>query len=269
MKLQNESKKIRVACFGLQGFGNDLLEALRNDPRVEIVALYTRLQRFEFKYYKCPSIEVVAKEMNVPVTYISEKEDWSCEQADLAIVSSFHRIFKKEHLSKFEFAINIHPSLLPSYKGATPTNWMIKDGNVVVGITAHLLDEGIDSGEIIFQQKILNPYLNDNDLRKALSFASRSIVSDIINAFPDYEPSTGSRCESSYFAPRRNVDSVLNYKDITSWEQLIHHIKAFTNFPMAKIQLEDQLFVIDYENPAEMLEIDLENQRACILGHWE
>lgn len=51
-------------------------------------------------------------------------------------------------------AINLHPSLLPAYRGRAPLNWAILRGETSVGLTAHMVDEGMDSGPILAQRRI-------------------------------------------------------------------------------------------------------------------
>lgn len=53
-----------------------------------------------------------------------------------------------------KYAINIHGSLLPKYRGRTPHVWAIINGEKEVGITAHLIDEDVDNGDIVKQKKI-------------------------------------------------------------------------------------------------------------------
>lgn len=60
--------------------------------------------------------------------------------------------------------VNLHPSLLPKFRGRAPLNWAIIEGERVTGITAHFVDEGIDTGPIISQIKIeinKNDYIDD------------------------------------------------------------------------------------------------------------
>jgi len=261
-------KIIRVACFGLQGFGNDLISALFNKENVELVGIYTRETTVHpFVYYECDTIESIAKKMNITASVIPIKGEWNCCHADLAIVSSFHRIFKQSHLVKYRYIVNIHPSLLPMYKGATPTNWMIKRGERIVGLTAHLVTEEIDAGTIIFQRRVLNPYLSDNQLRKALSFASRSIVSDILDQYPNYEEKPQRQGEFSLPA-RTEADAIAKVEDFKDVDELICHIKAFTNFPMPKIEINNRLFVIDYENPVDIVQIEIVGESFNLLGYW-
>ena len=49
--------------------------------------------------------------------------------------------------------LNVHPSLLPKYRGAAPLNWSIIRGETKTGVTIMLMDEGMDSGDILLQQE--------------------------------------------------------------------------------------------------------------------
>ena len=69
-------------------------------------------------------------------------------------------------LSSAKFScINIHPSLLPQYRGPVPTAWAIENGEKHFGITIHLMDEGIDTGDIL---KIFDVKIIENEVIKSL-----------------------------------------------------------------------------------------------------
>ncbi len=260
--------KIRIACFVLQGFGNDLLSVLQTKEHVELTAVYTRKSTSDSGHYESETLEYLADKSSTPVYYIPNEGEWRCGSADLAIISSFHRIFRRSHLSNFHDSINIHPSLLPSYKGATPISWMIQHGEQIVGLTAHLVDEAVDSGAVLFQRSILNPYLADSQLRRVLSFLSRDIVNDIIGHYPNYVPLAPLPRNESYFPKRSEGDSLINVAEIQSIEQLIFHIKAFTNYPMPKLAVDGKVFVVDYENCREYVDIEVQGQEFCVAGYW-
>jgi len=76
---------------------------------------------------------------------------------DVVFICDFPLILPKEFFTKFSYCINIHPSLLPSYKGPNPIFWGLLDNNSEFGITLHLIDEGIDTGDIICQRAIRKP----------------------------------------------------------------------------------------------------------------
>ena len=105
--LPNESK-IRVAGFGLQGFGNELMRELIDWPNVEIVCYHTRKSAHSFAYYDCESLESLAARHQIPLVYVPDRGPWECHPADLALVSSFHRIFKGSHLRLYRH-FPLHP----------------------------------------------------------------------------------------------------------------------------------------------------------------
>lgn len=264
----NVERKIRVACFGLQGFGNDLVGALHSRPDVELVAIHTRAPQHPFAYYPCESMAALAARLGVPLLEIPGGGEWDCRPADLALVSSFHRLFRDSHARRYRHVVNIHPSLLPRHKGATPTNWMAKNGEAVVGLTAHLVDAGQDTGAILFQRRLLNPWLPDCQLRQALSFLSRQLVADVVQAYPNFTAMPQSGPGSSE-PPRTAADAILVLDWIPDVDTLIRHVKAFTNYPMPKLRVNGRLFTIDYAEPRESLEIRVNDQAFHVLGYWQ
>jgi methionyl-tRNA formyltransferase len=78
---------------------------------------------------------------------------------DVIFVCDFPHILPKEFFSKFRYCINIHPSLLPNYRGPKPIIWGLLDRISEFGITLQLIDEGIDTGDIICQKVIGKPIL--------------------------------------------------------------------------------------------------------------
>jgi methionyl-tRNA formyltransferase len=73
---------------------------------------------------------------------------------DLVAVAAFGQILPKEILFGPKLGcINIHPSLLPKYRGAAPINWALIRGEEKTGVTIMQLDEGMDSGAILLQEE--------------------------------------------------------------------------------------------------------------------
>ena len=73
---------------------------------------------------------------------------------DLVIVAAFGQILPKEIILAPKLGcINIHPSLLPKYRGAAPINWALIRGEEKTGVTIMRMDEGVDSGDIFLQEE--------------------------------------------------------------------------------------------------------------------
>lgn len=79
-------------------------------------------------------------------------------QPDVILVSCYARKLPLSLLSIAKIgSFNIHPSLLPSYRGPSPLFWQFRDGIDEFGVTIHRMDEGFDTGNIVSQKKIKIP----------------------------------------------------------------------------------------------------------------
>ena len=80
---------------------------------------------------------------------------------DLAVVTSYSQKFKKELLSSTKDGfVNVHPSLLPEYRGPNPYSHVIMNNESQTGVTIHKMDENFDTGEILMQD-VINIVEND------------------------------------------------------------------------------------------------------------
>ena len=110
------------------------------------------------------SVHNYAVERNIPILNIANKNSLEVSSLileylkqtgdeDLVGISvAFNKIFKRELLSRLKI-INLHPSLLPKYRGASPEMWSLKNKEKYIGITLHWVNEGIDTGNILYQDK--------------------------------------------------------------------------------------------------------------------
>lgn len=76
--------------------------------------------------------------------------------ADIMIVEAFGQIISKEILDMPRFGcVNVHASLLPKYRGASPIQWAVLNGDSVTGVTIMRMDEGIDTGDMILTKEVV------------------------------------------------------------------------------------------------------------------
>lgn len=168
---------------------------------------------------------------------------------NLDVVFSINYIFL---LSKELFSlprlgvINFHGSLLPKYRGRTPHVWAIINGEKRTGVTAHLVDEGCDTGPIILQREI---FINRNDTGQ-----------DILNKFKNVYPemlleiivminnknliAENQKGEASFFGKRRPKDGQINWN--TSSIEIYNWIRAQAYpYPGAFTYLNGEKIIID------------------------
>lgn len=79
-------------------------------------------------------------------------------EPDVAFVACFSKIIPKDLLEIPTFGFyNVHPSLLPSFRGPEPLFWTFRHGIQETGVTIHVVDEGVDTGDIAIQARLLLP----------------------------------------------------------------------------------------------------------------
>lgn len=111
-------------------------------------------------------------------------------------------------------AINLHPSLLPKYRGRAPINWAILNGETEIGLTAHFIDEGIDTGDIISQVAIkLNRDQDVGDALVALLPQYRKITSEVLDFFESgvVPRQAQDHSKSSLFQARKPEDGRISW----------------------------------------------------------
>lgn len=188
-----------INLFALTGFGNNALKTLLKYKNVKIKKIYTRKEKGLFPYYEEEHLDSLALKNNLNIKYIENNNLWTIDDhVDINLIVTFHRIFDLNHLASGRFNINIHPSLLPSYKGPTPTNWMIHNKEKECGLSAHFLTTEIDNGDIIYQEAYPILEYEDNNLREFLASKVSSMINYLINSFPNYNIITTPYKESYY-----------------------------------------------------------------------
>lgn len=153
---------MKIVFMGTPDFARDSLEAIYN-AKYEIPAVVTVPDKPKGRGMKLIPCEVkeYAIEKGIKV-YQPEKLRENKEivdilkniNPDVICVVAYGKIIPKEILEIPKYGcINVHPSLLPKYRGSAPIQWAILNGDKETGVTTMYLDEGMDSGDIILQTK--------------------------------------------------------------------------------------------------------------------
>ena len=154
------------------------------------------------------------------------------ENADLVIAIAYGRILAEDVLSipKFGF-VNLHFSLLPSYRGAAPVQRAIQSGETTSGITIFKIDANLDTGPIYFQEKYeILPNATTSDVLKDLSEigakAFPRVLADIEKGIPPVPQSS----DSVSLAPKISKEEArINWN--TSAKIISNSVRAFSPAP--------------------------------------
>lgn len=169
---------LRIVFYGADDFGVPSLKALSEKYAVVLVVTYKDLPGRRNQGRHPTPIKVVARELGLPVCEVSREELRSNNiiekikdlHPDLGVVISF-AVLPEEIVSiPVLGTINLHPSILPSYRGPAPINWAIIKGETRTGITTFVLGKQVDAGDIILQEEVeIMPEENAGELRRRLA----------------------------------------------------------------------------------------------------
>ena len=152
---------MKIVFFGTPHFAATNLNALIN-ARYDIVGIVCPpdSKKGRGKQLKPCAVKEVGIENNIPVLQpLKLRDDDFINQlkslnADLFVVVAFRMLPQSVWDLPSKGTINLHTSLLPNYRGAAPINWVLINGEKETGITTFFIDQQIDSGAIIKQEKI-------------------------------------------------------------------------------------------------------------------
>lgn len=154
--------EVRVVFMGTPDFAVPILESLIRGS-YHVVAVYTRPDKPAGRRQRLtlPAVKRLAVEYKIPVIQPKTlraaeavKELASFNPA-LIVVAAFGRILPGEVLALPEFGcVNVHPSLLPQHRGASPVVGALLCGDSLTGVTIILMDAGMDSGPILAHREM-------------------------------------------------------------------------------------------------------------------
>jgi len=247
--------KIRVILFGMTGFGNNALSALLECPHVNLIGIFTPLEQdAPFPYYECEKLQDLAIKRRI-VLYegLLLRDDKTYElirklSPDLIVVSTFNQIVPKNIIFFSKLGvINIHPSLLPKYRGATPTFWALMNGEEETGVTVHFIeDEKPDEGRIIAQVSLkIDPMDNDGILRLKLAVLSEGVLIEALNRiltkdkelFPEQNES-----KATYYPKRSLKDAGIDIQK--PFKEILNKIRAMSPYPGAYLDYRGSRYVV-------------------------
>lgn len=154
--------KMKVIFMGTPDFSVPTLDAIKKDGN-EIVLVVTQPDKKKGRkgILTPPPVKEWAVKNNISIfqpVKLREKqniEELEKYEADVIVVAAFGQILPKEVLDMPKYGcINVHASLLPKYRGASPIQWAILNGDDETGVTTMQMGVGLDDGDILLQKKV-------------------------------------------------------------------------------------------------------------------
>lgn len=232
----------RIVFFGTPSFAIPCLEGLLQGSD-EVVAVVTQPDREKGRgRKKSPSpVKEIALKHGVAVHQPEKVKEISFLDAmktlmpDLFVVVAFGQILPKPLLDIPRFgAVNVHGSLLPGYRGAAPIAWAILRGEKKTGITTMMMDEGMDTGNILMQAELqIEKEDNGDTLQEKLSSLGAQLLTKTIEGMKagSLSPKPQDHSKATYAPPLKKEDGRIDWKKRA--EEIDLQIRAFNPWPGA------------------------------------
>ncbi|MBI4209148.1 MAG: methionyl-tRNA formyltransferase [Deltaproteobacteria bacterium] len=242
---------LRVVFMGTPQFAVPALEALGASGD-SVIAVVTQPDRPKGRGQKIqsPPVKVVAERDRIPV-FQPEKIRKNLEfleslkklKPDLIVVAAYGMILPKEILDLARFGcINIHPSLLPKYRGAAPIPWAILNGDAKTGVTIMKLNEQMDAGDILMQkEEAIFPNDTTSTLEERLSKLGAQMLIETIQLLKmgKLVPVPQDSSKAVIIPLLKKGDGKIDWSEST--EKIIRKVRAFNPWPGAYTPFEGKL----------------------------
>ena len=290
---------MKIIFFGNTTFGLPTLDKL-NDSNHEILSIVTNkdIHRTKNKLIQTP-IKQWSGNNNINLI---QQDDLNCSDfikklktfnADLFVVIAY-KILPKAIFTLPEYGtMNLHASLLPKYRGAAPIQQALMNGDQVTGITTFLIEPKVDTGAIIFQEKIsILPEDNFATLSEKMAERGGELVLRSIDALNgDFQPTPQNNAVATT-APKISKEMyIIDWcKDAKSIHNKVRglsgtfttlnqkRLKVFKTAVLRHNNLRDpgQIILIDKnrlaiacgEGALELIEIQMEGNKMMLVSEW-
>jgi len=184
---------LRIIFMGTAELSCASLQALCESPDCEVVGVVTQPDRPKGRDLKrqAPPVKELAVRANLPLLQPESARtgaflaELGLLQPDLIAVAAYGQILPKGILNLPRFGcLNVHTSLLPKYRGAAPIQWAILNGESETGVTIMKMDVGLDTGDILAQEKMqILPSDDGETLHDRLAVMGAKLL---VATIPDY-----------------------------------------------------------------------------------
>ena len=231
---------MKIVFFGTSEFAVPVLQKLANS-NYEIAAVITQPDKpAGRKQFPLPSpVKIAARELQLNVVQPQklEIENWKLKipEADLYIVASYGKIIPKSVLDIPKFgALNIHPSLLPKYRGPSPIQAAILNGDTETGVTIMKLDEAMDHGPVLESRKWkIENTTGFRELHNKLARLGADLLLEVLPKYTSAElkPAPQDQPNATYTKIINKDDARIDWAK--SAEKIDRQIRAYESWPVA------------------------------------
>ena len=234
---------MKVLFFGTPLFSEIVLKKLIEKHEVVGVVCQPDKPAGRGKKLVSPNIKLLAEERGIKV-YQFEKLKENLDvinniNPDIFVTASYGKILPKALLD-MKLCINVHPSMLPKYRGATPIQTALLNGDKKTGVTIMKTDVGMDDGDIILQKEV--EILGEDDYNSLMPKLADVGAKLLLQALEEIENKTvkftkQDDSKATFTKLIQKEDALLDFNE--SAENLVNKVRAYVENPTAYFYLGD------------------------------
>lgn len=263
---------MKIVFMGTPDFSVPILEALTKEHQV--VCVYTRVPKEAGRGQKESKTPVhlfaerYGMEVRTPKSLrnVAEQENFKSLGADAAVVAAYGLILPKEVLEAYPLGcINVHASMLPRWRGAAPIQRAILAGDEVSGVTIMQMDEGLDTGNILLEDKHPVPLANvtGGELHDRLALRGAEMIVEYLRNPEAYRPHRQGEMTTPYAAKLEKSEAKIDFNE--SADAVARKIRAFSPFPGAYFEFNGERFKV----LAADFDMSASDEPGCLEGGVE
>lgn len=246
------TKKLEpLVFFGTEDFSAEILQGLI-DAQFSIEAVITKpdFKKGRGRKLQPPAVKTVAEQHRIPVFALTNRqsimEAVQQTSAQTGTLASFGKIIPPEAIKAFSNGIiNVHPSLLPKYRGPSPIETAILNGDPATGVSIMELVDEVDAGDIYSQVVVkLSGRETKAELYQRLAKTSTDLLIKTLNQIKTgLKPTPQNHDQASFTKLFLKTDGLLQPDKHTAAE-LERQIRAFQGFPKSFTFINNQRIII-------------------------
>jgi methionyl-tRNA formyltransferase len=241
-----------IVFFGTEDFSLTILEGLI-EAGYNVAAVVTKpdSKKGRGQQLVMPSVKILALKHDItvwqPIKVAEINEDIKALGVVTGVLVSYGKIIPQSTIDLFTPGIiNVHPSLLPKYRGPTPIESAIKNGDITTGVAIMQLDAGMDSGPVYTEKEYnLQGTETRADLYRSLAVLGADLLLETLPKIMDgtLSPTPQDNKKATYCKLLQKTDAFLDFTQLTAVEAE-RLIRAHLGFPKSKITLGDNTVII-------------------------
>jgi len=245
------SVPLKIVYIGTPDYADAILKSLLKEEDFDVVAVYTQPDKpvGRKKVMTPPPVKVTAENAGVPLRQpLSLKEEGVAEgiasyAPDFIVVAAYGQILPRTVLD-IAPCVNLHASLLPKYRGASPIQEALLHGDKITGVTAMLMEEGLDSGPILAWRVVpVGPHERKEELFRKLAEEAADLTPTVLREFAAIRPLPQCDADATYCRKITRRDGLVSFEMDAA--KLYDTFRAYEGWP--GIYLDSGLKLLDIE----------------------